>query len=247
MNLKTVPKMGPPGAFEIFLSNADSGCFPSLCQGTKCPSCCISFVWPYVTVQVFCLAFWLLFCLFLVLFLLFFLFCLFGRVFRFICMWWPVGLCTGPPSALLFAAHHSDDGWITIERTGVIANRWWIHAPHNQDQLQEHQRSGTVVMPWWLALCDLGDPGWGDPWFPHSAVLLHSRRYDDVFVPSSVFSFVLFSATPIPELIQCYHLTFINSFRLVVTSWRPTGLCAGPIPVHLRPLNLQTAMYALIN
>ena len=25
-----------------------------------------------------------------------------------------------------------------------------------------------------LALCDLGDPGWGDPWFPHSAVLLHS-------------------------------------------------------------------------
>ena len=30
-------------------------------------------------------------------------------------------------------------------------------------------------MPWWLALCDLGDPGWGDPWFPHSAVLLHSH------------------------------------------------------------------------
>ena len=22
------------------------------------------------------------------------------------------------------------------------------------------------------ALCDLGDPGWGDPWFPHWAVLL---------------------------------------------------------------------------
>ena len=25
-----------------------------------------------------------------------------------------------------------------------------------------------------FALCDLGDPGWGDPWFPHRAVLLHS-------------------------------------------------------------------------
>ena len=22
---------------------------------------------------------------------------------------------------------------------------------------------------WWLAPCDLGDPGWGDPWFPHGA------------------------------------------------------------------------------
>ena len=35
---------------------------------------------------------------------------------------------------------------------------------------------GDVVMPWRLALCDLGDPGWGDPWFPHSAVLLHSHN-----------------------------------------------------------------------
>ena len=24
-------------------------------------------------------------------------------------------------------------------------------------------------MPGWLAPCDLGDPGWGDPWFPHGA------------------------------------------------------------------------------
>ena len=29
-----------------------------------------------------------------------------------------------------------------------------------------------AVVPGWLALCDLGDPGWGDLWFPHSAVLL---------------------------------------------------------------------------
>ena len=31
-------------------------------------------------------------------------------------------------------------------------------------------------MPEWLALWDLGDPGWGDPWFPHSAVLLRSHN-----------------------------------------------------------------------
>ena len=24
-------------------------------------------------------------------------------------------------------------------------------------------------MPYRLAPCDLGDPGWGDPWFPHGA------------------------------------------------------------------------------
>ena len=28
---------------------------------------------------------------------------------------------------------------------------------------------GWVVMPYRLAPCDLGDPGWGDPWFPHGA------------------------------------------------------------------------------
>ena len=30
-------------------------------------------------------------------------------------------------------------------------------------------------MPVWPALCDLGAPGWGEPWFPHSAVLLFSH------------------------------------------------------------------------
>jgi len=26
-------------------------------------------------------------------------------------------------------------------------------------------------MPCRLAPCDLGDPGWGDPWFPHGALV----------------------------------------------------------------------------
>ena len=31
-----------------------------------------------------------------------------------------------------------------------------------------------VVMPWRPVPCDLGDPGGGDPWFPHGTLLLHS-------------------------------------------------------------------------
>ena len=37
-------------------------------------------------------------------------------------------------------------------------------------------------MPARLALCDLGAPGWGEPWFPHSAVLLYSHLGMAIFV-----------------------------------------------------------------
>ena len=50
-----------------------------------------------------------------------------------------------------------------------------------------------------LALCDLGDPGWGD------ASL--TRQYGNVIFVS-VFRFVCF-AIPILELIQCYHLFLV--------------------------------------
>ena len=38
-------------------------------------------------------------------------------------------------------------------------------------------------MPEWLALCELGAPGWGEPWFLHGAVLLFlaALLYGDVF------------------------------------------------------------------
>ena len=44
---------------------------------------------------------------------------------------------------------------------------------------------------WTAALCDLGDPGWGDPWFPHWALLLLSPSY---LAPlcGSVFSWFCF-------------------------------------------------------
>ena len=47
-------------------------------------------------------------------------------------------------------------------------------------------------MPVWPALCDLGAPGWGEPWFPHSAMLpfLTCLSYGDLFV---LFLVLLFS------------------------------------------------------
>ena len=61
-------------------------------------------------------------------------------------------------------------------------------------------------MPVRLALCDLGAPGWGEPWFPHSAVLLYSHMGMAIFV-MFVFSvlFFAFTAIPIPAMIQGYH------------------------------------------
>ena len=32
------------------------------------------------------------------------------------------------------------------------------------------------------ALCDLGDPGWGDPWFPHWALLLTPSKWPFVIL-----------------------------------------------------------------
>ena len=51
-----------------------------------------------------------------------------------------------------------------------------------------------VLMPERLALCDLGAPGWGEPWFPHSAVLLlllTDLEYGDVCVWVPFFMLVL--------------------------------------------------------
>ena len=52
--------------------------------------------------------------------------------------------------------------------------------------------------------CDLGDPGGGDPWFPHGTLLLHSLA--GMAWWSGCF-FVRFVALPYhTEMIQGYHL-----------------------------------------
>ena len=56
-------------------------------------------------------------------------------------------------------------------------------------------------MPFRLVPCDLGDPGWGDPWFPHGAFVA-SLWYGLVFL---IF-FPLFLLPYHVKMIQCYHL-----------------------------------------
>ena len=61
-------------------------------------------------------------------------------------------------------------------------------------------------MPARLALCDLGAPGWGKPWFLHSAVFaLLTPGYGDV-CDVCVFGSA-FASPPIPiqAMIQGYH------------------------------------------
>ena len=64
-------------------------------------------------------------------------------------------------------------------------------------------------MPLWLTLCDLGVSGWGEPWFPHSVVLL--RLLTSCVWRFFGFLFLVFvfgsSAIPILRMIQCYHLS----------------------------------------
>ena len=84
-------------------------------------------------------------------------------------------------------------------------------------------------MPARLALCDLGAPGWGEPWFPHSAVLLYSHMGMAIFV-MFVFSvlFFAFTAIPIPAMIQGYHAF---SFRGHITGLPATFPLLGLVCV----------------
>ena len=56
-------------------------------------------------------------------------------------------------------------------------------------------------MPVWPALCDLGAPGWGEPWFPHSAVLLFLTclSYGDFRLVSCSVAFVSRHTNPFDD------------------------------------------------
>ena len=72
-----------------------------------------------------------------------------------------------------------------------------------------------MVMPARLALCDLGAPGWGEPWFPHSAVLLYSHPWYGFSGDVAVRVWFCFFAIPKLEMIQWYHLcTFYDVAKL---------------------------------
>ena len=69
-------------------------------------------------------------------------------------------------------------------------------------------------MPERLALCDLGAPGWGQPWFPHSAVLLYSLLWcGDVCDVGLVSLFSVSPPYPIwvdTMLSSLFYLTLLN-------------------------------------
>ena len=58
-------------------------------------------------------------------------------------------------------------------------------------------------MPYRLAPCDLGDPGWGDPWFPHGAFVASLAFWYGLVI---LMFFPLFLLPYHVEMIQFYHL-----------------------------------------
>ena len=58
-------------------------------------------------------------------------------------------------------------------------------------------------MSYRLAPCDLGDPGWGDPWFPHGAFVASLAFWYGLVI---LLFFPLFLPQYHVEMIQCYLL-----------------------------------------
>ena len=69
-------------------------------------------------------------------------------------------------------------------------------------------------MPARLALCDLGAPGWGEPWFPHSAVLLYSHLGMAIFV---MFVFSVLPLLLLPYQYQRYKDITLTHYRGHIT------------------------------
>ena len=74
-------------------------------------------------------------------------------------------------------------------------------------------------MPAWLALCDLGAPGWGEPWFPHSAVLLS--------LTSLVWRFCLWCFAPSCVLFSRHtnQISNAKSLSFATVLYGPMSLC----------------------
>ena len=83
------------------------------------------------------------------------------------------------------------------------------------------------------ALCDLGDPGWGDPWFPHWAFVAsctHSMAHGDFVLLFPWFSCVMGLrhmthklSSACVEMILSYHLLPHQSFSPI--NWDPLCHC----------------------
>ena len=72
-------------------------------------------------------------------------------------------------------------------------------------------------MPWRLAPCDLGDPGCGDPWFPHGA-----------FFASLTFWYGLVLLMFFPLFLLLYHVKMIQCYLFFSSSIADVALWLGP-------------------
>ena len=83
-----------------------------------------------------------------------------------------------------------------------------------------------------LAPCDLGDPGWGDPWFPHGAFVASLALWYGLVIfwvlPSVFAAIPCRDDTMLSSLaIQCYHLLHELAYELapVTPCFCGFGLC----------------------
>ena len=75
-------------------------------------------------------------------------------------------------------------------------------------------------MPYRLAPCDLGDPGWGDPWFPHGVFVASLTFWYGLVI---LMFFLLFLLPYHVEMIQCYHLLHELAHELAPVTPRVGG------------------------
>ena len=75
------------------------------------------------------------------------------------------------------------------------------------------------------APCDLGDPGWGDPWFPHGAFVASlTSRYGLGFL----FGLSLLFLLPyLVKMIQGYHSCINSTMNWYLSHFCLAGVCLG--------------------
>mgnify|MGYP007058293368 CR=1 FL=1 len=100
--------------------------------------------------------------------------------------------------------------WISFELIWFTCHCWWANwwefLASFVISLRFHYFASKWLhvscYAWWLAPCDLGDPGWGDPWFPHGAFVASLTFWYGLVI---LMFFPLFLLPYHVKMIQCYH------------------------------------------
>ena len=141
---------------------------------------------------------------------------------------WQTGLCTGTTPDHPFKPLNLQAAMFALISQFTVVCNMQLNV---LDDLAEAMKALDGKKSMWSR-----DPGWGDPWFPHSAVLLHShngmasltRRYGYV-----MFVFVF-------SLLSCF-LPYQLSWYNVITS--PSSLVSG---LDRRSLSILLVCFVLV-